>query len=232
MTSGLLTGLSLARTSKPNKRAIVYTPKHFSEEDPEILLALIEAHPLATIITQQTGHLQANHIPLLWSPLSQLLLGHIAKANSLWRGLQEDTQVLVIFQGPDGYVSPNWYPSKQKHGKVVPTWNYCTVHVHGQMRFVHESSWKLDFLNRLTDQHEQHQDPPWSVTDAPADYTKRLLEEIVGLEISVDSMKGKYKLSQNQSPVNYAGVVQGLQQQQSTEADRLLDMMRKKKRQQ
>ena len=209
----------------------MYIPKHFAVDDPHVLAALVQAHPLATIISTQGGQVNANHIPLILSAKeqAQILQGHIAKVNSLWRDVDDDSEVLVIFQGPDGYISPNWYPSKQEHGKVVPTWNYATVHVRGRIRFIEDQAWKLSFLNQLTDQHENKQAKPWSVSDAPVDYTGRLLEAIVGLEISVDSIEGKYKLSQNQSPLNYQGVIEGLQTQDSVETGALLDMMRKKK---
>ncbi|WP_395373602.1 FMN-binding negative transcriptional regulator [Marinicella sp. W31] len=205
----------------------MYLPSHFSEEDPKVLRSLIETHPLATVVTRQSGGLHADHIPMLLSANSTVLSGHIAKANNLWREA-DNTEVLVIFQGPDGYVSPNWYPSKKEHGKVVPTWNYCVVHVRGKIHFIDDRSWKLNFLNQLTDQNERKQSTPWSVSDAPEDYTERLLEAIIGLEVCVESMLGKYKLSQNQSPLNYAGVVEGLQQQ-SAHTDGLVDMMRNKK---
>ena len=189
---------------------------------------LVERHPLATVITGRADAVQANHIPLLMSEDSAVLSGHIAQANPLWREANE-TEALVIFQGLDGYVSPNWYASKQVHGKVVPTWNYCVVHVRGTIRFLHDPDWKLNVLNQLTHEYERKQPLPWSVSDAPADYIDQLLKAIVGLEISIQSMTAKFKLSQNQSNSNYQGVVTGLEQQNTADAEALLEMMQRQK---
>ena len=138
-----------------------------------------------------------------------VLQGHIARANPLSK---QDIvgDVIAIFQGPGAYISPNWYPSKKVHGKVVPTWNYAAVHAKGKLQFIDDPTWKLNFLNMLTNEQESGQDSPWSVSDAPAEFVHNLLGSIVGFEIAVKELSGKWKLSQNQPEENRAGVVAGL----------------------
>jgi len=139
-----------------------------------------------------------------------LLKGHIAKANPLWKSADHNTATLAVFQGENCYISPNLYPSKLDDGKVVPTWNYIAVHVKGHIRFIYENEWKLHFLKQLTGQHEKSQAKPWSVSDAPKDYTDKLLSGIVGFEIEIESLVGKWKVSQNQSDKNKQGIIEGL----------------------
>ena len=175
--------------------------------------AMIMAHPFATLVTNSQNLIDANHIPLIFKEVAAgeyVLWGHIAKANPLWQELGENSSVLAIFQGPNGYVSPNYYPTKKEHGKVVPTWNYVAVHVRGELAFIHDDQWKLDMLNMLTQQHESQQKIPWSVSAAPKEYTQKLLGAIVGFEIRVTAMKGKWKAGQNQPKQNRLGTIEGL----------------------
>ena len=191
----------------------MYIPKSVQQTDPNELHKLIRERPLAALVVNTGSGLTANHLPLhLIQDGSSLglLQGHIARANPLWRECPADSPVLAIFQGPDAYVSPNWYPTKQEHGKVVPTWNYVAVHAVGKIRFIDEPGWKLDFLQRLTAHHESTQQNPWSVTDAPTDFTEKMLGAIVGLEVLIDDLQGKWKASQNQPKQNRLGVVNGL----------------------
>ena len=136
------------------------------------------------------------------------LQGHIAKANPLWKTTPKE--VLVIFTGPDSYISPSYYSSKQVDGKAVPTWNYVAVHIKGSLRFIHDAHWCLNLVSRLSTQHEQERDKPWSVSDAPQEYIEKMLSAVVGLEIEVNSLVCKVKASQNQTSENKQGVVSGL----------------------
>jgi transcriptional regulator len=136
------------------------------------------------------------------------LHGHVARGNELAKA--DGAEVLVIFRGPDAYVSPNWYPSKHVTGREVPTWNYAVVHMHGRLRVIEDPIWLRALLERLTDRHETGQAAPWRVDDAPADHVEKLLGAIVGLEIAIERTEGKFKLSQNHPAANRAGVVDGL----------------------
>ncbi|MCB1753959.1 MAG: FMN-binding negative transcriptional regulator [Gammaproteobacteria bacterium] len=190
----------------------MYIPKLFAQQDQAALEALIRNHPLATVVVNTQAGLSANHIPLRLtrSASSQLILqGHLAKANPMRKERLSD-DVLAIFHGADAYISPNWYQTKQEHGKVVPTWNYVTVHASGTIRYIDDDDWKLDFLHHLTDEQEASQGKPWSINDAPSDYTEKMLGAISGFEIEVVDLKGKWKASQNQPECNLQGVVEGL----------------------
>jgi transcriptional regulator len=178
----------------------LYLPEHFRESRPEVLQSFLERHPFATLVAQTAHGLTANHIPLrarLEGSGGGVLRGHIARANALWRELAPGAPVLALFSGPDSYVSPNWYPGKREHGKVVPTWNYATVHVDGHIRFIEDAAWLRAFVSELTDTHEALQPAPWRVSDAPPDYIDGMLKAIVGLEITVTRVQGKFKGSQN-----------------------------------
>jgi transcriptional regulator len=174
-----------------------------------MLQGLLDRHPLATLVAVTSDGLTANHVPLqarLSADGRGVLRGHIARANSLWRRLEPDAAVLAIFMGADAYVSPNWYPSKHEHGKAVPTWNYATVHVSGTIRFIDDPAWLRSFVSELTDLHEQGRPDRWHVSDAPSDYIDGMLRAIVGFEIDVRSVVGKFKGSQNRSATDRAGV--------------------------
>ena len=194
----------------------MYVPDHFRESRIDVIQAFVDKHPLATLVANTTDGLTANHIPLqstLHTDGTALLRGHIARANSLWRRLEDDAAVLAIFTGADTYVSPNWYPSKQEQGKAVPTWNYATVHLKGTIRFIDDAPWLRDFVGKLTDIHEQPRTHPWHVTDAPADYIESMLRAIIGFEIKVSSTVGKFKGSQNRSTADRGGVGAGLREE-------------------
>ena len=191
----------------------MYVPKHFSETRMELLQAFTERHPFATLVAVTGEGLTANHLPLT-SRLSPdgtgVLRGHIARANSLWRELKPGAPVLAIFTGADGYISPSWYPSKREHGKVVPTWNYSTVHVSGNIRFIEDADWLRQFVTSLTDINEAGRTQRWHVSDAPTDYIEGMLGAIVGLEIDVTRVVGKFKGGQNRSLADRAGAAAGL----------------------
>jgi len=184
----------------------MYTPKHFVETRVEALHGLIRAYPFATLVTRAADGLTANHLP--FERVGEVLHGHVARGNELAQ--LDGAQVLLVFQGPDGYISPNWYPSKHETGREVPTWNYAVVHVHGRLRVIDDAAWLRRLLETLTDHHEAGQPQPWKISDAPEDHIEKSLRAIVGLEVAVDRIEGKFKLSQNHPARNRAGVVAGL----------------------
>lgn len=192
----------------------MYLPTHFEESRVETLHALIRSHPLGTLVTQdRSGALQADPIPFILDagPSGHgTLCGHVARANPVWRESRDDVEALVVFHGAQSYVSPGWYPGKALHGKVVPTWNYIVVQARGRLQAIDDREWLRAFVTRLTERHEARQPEPWQVSDAPADYLEAMLGAIVGIEIELSSLVGKWKASQNRSSADHAGVVAGL----------------------
>jgi transcriptional regulator len=174
---------------------------------------LIRARPLATLVTMSSSGLNANHIPLHLSespaPLGTLQ-GHVARANPMLSDLERDMEVLAVFHGPDAYITPSWYATKRETGKVVPTWNYAVVHAYGYVRVVDDASWLRAQLNALTAHNEASFPEPWSVSDAPHEFTEKLIGNIVGFEMVISRLSGKWKASQNQPQQNQAGVIDGL----------------------
>lgn len=190
----------------------MYVPHHFEEARTEVMHAFMRAHPFATLVTLASDGITANHIPLLLSDTQApfgTLQGHVARANPLWRDISS-TEVLAIFQGPRAYITPSWYPTKQETGKVVPTWNYSVVHARAELRVVDDAGWLKSHLTRLTATHEADSAQPWALSNAPENYIERLIAGVVGIELAITSLSGKWKVSQNQPAVNRAGVVQGL----------------------
>ena len=178
--------------------------------------ALMRAHPLASLVTCIEGAIEANHLPLLVDPSPAplgTLRGHVARANPLWRQLQAGREALAIFQGPQAYVTPSWYPSKQESGQVVPTWNYAVVHAYGPLVVHDDRDWVRDLVTRLTVQQESGLPQPWGIHDAPADYIERMLSAIVGIELPLVRLEGKWKVSQNRNDADRAGVVAGFSAQ-------------------
>jgi transcriptional regulator len=192
----------------------VYLPAHFEETRTDVLHALMRGHPLATLVTCEGGALDANHLPLhLDAAIGSLgcLRGHMARANPLWRAFEQPGEVLAIFHGPQAYVTPAWYPAKQQTGRVVPTWNYAVVHAHGTLRVIDgDARWLRGQLDDLTAQQEAARPHPWKVGDAPADYLASMMSAIVGFEIVISRLTGKFKLSQNHPEVNRQAVREGL----------------------
>jgi len=199
----------------------MYQPAHFRKTDGDKLHALMHAYPFATLVVNGEGGLAANHLPL--ELVDGKLHGHVARGNEL-AGM-DGADVLVIFRGPDGYVSPNWYPSKRETHREVPTWNYAVVHVHGRLRTVTDAAWLRQLLERLTDRHEAGQPEPWQVSDAPDDHVEKMLRAIVGLEITIERIEGKFKLSQNHPAANRAGVLAGLGKRAGRGDAELADLM-------
>ncbi|ASK36125.1 transcriptional regulator [Alcanivorax sp. N3-2A] len=190
----------------------MYTPGPFNESRREILHALMREHPFATLIIGGNDGPLANHLPLYADAAGACLRGHVARANPIWRALAGGVPALAIFHGPHGYVSPSWYPTKHEHGRVAPTWNYAVVHARGVLRAVDDGHWLRGFLEQLTDHHEAGFETPWRVSDAPEAHVETLLAAIVGIELRIDHLQGKWKMSQNQPARNRAGVVAGLRQ--------------------
>lgn len=192
----------------------MYQPSHFVQPDAQAVAGLLRAHPLATLVhLDAEGGLVADAIPLLWQPDAAggggTLTGHVARANPLWQQA-DGAAVLAVFQGPQAYVSPGWYPGKALHGKVVPTWNYCVVQAHGRLRAVHDKAWLRALVEQLTNQHEAALARPWQVANAPADYIDAMLRAIVGVEIRVTRLDAKWKVSQNRDEADRQGVVAAL----------------------
>lgn len=193
----------------------MYRPPAFREDRPELLHAAIRAHPLATLVTHGPSGLTANLVPFTLAAHEDgpdLLRAHLAKANPQLADLRAGGEALVIFQGPQAYVTPSWYPSKQAHGKVVPTWNYILVQAHGRPRVIDDATWLRTQIDALTAQQEADRQQPWAVADAPPDFVAAQLKGIAGVEIAVDRIEGKWKASQNQPADNHAGVVAGLRE--------------------
>ena len=196
----------------------MYQPTHgqFREDRLAVQHALIRAHPFGALVTVGPEGLVANHFPFIVdadaSPLGTLR-AHMARANGQWKGLDGTGEALVIFQGPYSYITPAWYPAKADTGKVVPTWNYALVHAYGRPRIVDDPAWLLRHVSELSDTHEASRPVPWSVADAPAEYVEAMLKAIVGVEIEIARIEGKWKTSQNQPEAARAGVVRGLEAQ-------------------
>jgi transcriptional regulator len=205
----------------------MYQVGAFREERIDVMHALMRSHRLATLVTVHDGVPEANHLPLLIDPEPSpngTLHGHVARANPLWR--QADGQeVLVIFQGPQAYVTPSWYPSKRETGQVVPTWNYAVVHAYGPLIVRDDREWLRALVTRLTDQQEAGLPQPWRVADAPADYLERMLGAIVGIEIPLARLSGKWKVSQNRTAADRAGVAEGLGSQGDAQAQAMADLV-------
>jgi transcriptional regulator len=191
----------------------MYTPAAFVEERPEVIAAFLAAHPMAQLVTMTEDGLVATPLPMLYEPSPDGLgsmVGHVARANRQWTKSVADVEALAIFTGSNAYISPNWYASKGEHGKVVPTWNYETVHIRGHFVARDDTEWKRALVTRLTQHHESQFAEPWTVTDAPPDYIDSMLKAIVGIELQITSIQAKRKLSQNRPEADIAGTIAGL----------------------
>jgi transcriptional regulator len=209
--SGLKTPAFLSRDA--DKKDYMYTPSVNAEKDVPTLRRFVQENPLCALVTQTGAGLVASHIPMMLYEDNLgfgTLKGHVARANSQWQDFNTSEDALAIFTGPQHYVSASWYPSKATHGKEVPTWNYVAVHVYGRMRIVEDSDWLLEHLRDLTDKNEQIVETPWRVDDAPQGFIAKLSKAIVGIELVVSRVEGKWKVSQNRSEQDAAGVIKGL----------------------
>lgn len=212
----------------------MYTPAHFAETRPEILHDLIVAHPLGTLVTLTSRGLDANHVPFELerapgeaAPFG-VLRAHVARANPVWQDFSAVHDALVIFQGPQTYITPTWYQeTKPATGKVVPTWNYCVVHAHGPLRIIDDREWLRGMVTRLTERFETARaaagGTAWKVSDAPADFIDKQLGAIVGIEIPLARLAGKWKVSQNRPEADRAGIVSGLRADDTAGARAMAD---------
>jgi len=205
----------------------MYLPSHFEQHDPEALAGLMREHPLATLVSSGADGLTADHVPLEYDADRRLLHGHVARANPLWRNADAQP-VLAIFRGADAYVTPSWYPSKAATHKVVPTWNYAVVHAHGTLHAVDSAPWLHQLVTRLTQRHEHDRAAPWAVSDAPDDYVQQMLRAIVGIEIRLTRLVGKWKVSQNRTAADREAVAAGLVAEPGDAAARMASLVRDK----
>ena len=206
----------------------MYLPKHFEPPDVATVQQFVRRHPLAALVTATNNGLDANHLPLLIdaepAPYGTLR-GHVARANPIWRECS-GADALVIFQGPDSFISPSWYPTKHETGSVVPTWNYVVVHAHGRLTVIEDRDWLRAHVEALTNRHEEEREAPWAVSDAPADYIEKMVGAIVGIEMPIARLTGKWKLSQNRSERDRAGVVDGLTREGTESASTMAALVR------
>ncbi len=195
----------------------MYVPAHFAPESAEWSQAFITRTRVGTLITAGDDGLNASMLPMLFDAQAMTLQAHFARANPQWKACVNGLDALVIFQGLDAYVSPTFYPSKAEHQRVVPTWNYEVVHVHGRLRIIDDVQWLRKLVSALTTREEARSDMPWSVSDAPEDYLAAMLAQIVGVEMTIERIEGKRKISQNKTEADRWGTIEGLK---GHEADR------------
>lgn len=199
----------------------MYLPKHFEQTDIAAIHALITNHPFATLVTIGADGLCANHLPVELHPEPQpygTLIGHVARGNPVWREAANSQEALFIFQGSNTYITPSWYPSKAETGKVVPTWNYAVVHAHGPLHAITDPHWLKAHVERLVSRHEASFAQPWALADAPSDFVEKLIGGIVGIEMPIARLVGKWKTSQNRPEADQRGVIAGLQEVGTAEA--------------
>jgi transcriptional regulator len=192
----------------------MYIPAAFREEDLPTIQAEMQRIQLATLVTLASTGLVATHLPLMLDPEAGpygTLYGHVARLNTQWRDSDSEVEALAIFTASDAYVSPSWYPSKQQTGKVVPTWMYAAIHAYGAVKFIDDPEWLRDVVTRLTDKHEAEFPQPWKVADAPPGYVDMQLARIVGLELPIARLEGKWKFDQRGTQPDRAGVIAGLE---------------------
>ena len=199
----------------------MYIPRANEEKRVPVMHALMVAHPLATLVTMSTSGLIASHIPMVIADDGSefgVLRAHISRANPQWRDVEPTVDALAIFAGHQHYITPNWYPGTKEHGKEVPTWNYAVVHAYGPLKVIEDQDWLLANVERLTDIHEAHSPEPWKVSDAPADFIQTQLRGIVGLELPIRRLEGKWKVSQNRNEADRQGVIEGLAELDTSES--------------
>ncbi len=189
----------------------MYNPKHFAQTDNDKILDTIRDLGAAELITYGTHGIEASFLPLQLNSDATSLCGHFARANQQWKHVDTTIEALACWRGPDTYISPTLYPTKAEHGKVVPTWNFITIQVRGNLIVHDDPVWVEQLVRSLTAQHEVTSSVPWSVDDAPRDYIDSMIAAIVGVELHITSIEAKWKLSQNKSPVDVDGVLRGLQ---------------------
>jgi transcriptional regulator len=206
----------------------MYQPPHFREDDLAVQHALIKAHPLGLLVTFGSDGLEANPIPfVLEASASSLgtLKAHLSRANPQWRNFDPAQEALVVFQGPETYITPSWYAAKREHGKVVPTWNYAIVQARGRLTIRDDPDWLLQQITTMTDMHEAPRPEPWNVNDAPAPFVAAQLKGIVGIEIEITRIEGKWKVSQNRAEADRLGVSAGLRLSQDDASHQMAELV-------
>lgn len=191
----------------------MYVPGHFAAPSLERITRFVDEHPLATLVVADSGRLEAHHLPFMRLDrfeVGRTLVAHAARGNPLWRLAEARAEVLLVFSGADAYVSPSYYPGKDEHHKVVPTYNYVAVHVRGELSCAHDKETKLRAVELLTGRMEAGRARPWAVADAPASYVDRMLDGIVALSLEVRAIEAKFKASQNRPEADRRGVIAGL----------------------
>ena len=195
----------------------MYLPEQFEETRPEELQQIMTAYPFGTLVTHGPSGLDANHLPFVLDPDASehgQLRAHVARGNAVWREIRDGDEVLVVFDGADAYISPNWFPSKHEFHRQVPTWNYRTVHVRGTARVRDDARFVRGVVARLSRTHEARVEPsrPWKMSDSPKEFINDMLELVVGIEIDITSIVGKWKLSQNKEERDRMGAVKALRE--------------------
>jgi transcriptional regulator len=190
----------------------MYQPDDFRVEDVSEMHALMRARPFAALVSSGSTGLYASHLPTVLKDKGSygVIECHLARPNPHWKELAEGNEALMIFQGPEGYITPNWYPSKAQHGKAVPTWNFAVVHAYGRPEVMKDKDWLLQHVTELTAQQESSEAKPWTPSDAPATYIEIMLRGIVGFRFAITRLEGKWKMSQNREVQDQVGVVKGL----------------------
>ncbi|HEY1801927.1 MAG TPA: FMN-binding negative transcriptional regulator [Terriglobales bacterium] len=210
----------------------MYIPKANEETRIPVLYDLIEAQPFCSLVTMGSSGLFATHLPMVLERAQEKegqllgrLKGHVSRANRQWRDFSPEIEALAIFSGPQHYISPSWYPEKRETGKVVPTWNYAVVHAYGHLKVIEDTDWLLAHLESLVNIHEASFPTPWKISDAPAEYIESLTKGIVGLELSIQRLEGKWKASQNHSAAHRESVVKGLEDLNTAESQAMKALM-------
>ena len=191
----------------------MYVPAHFKEDRVAVLHDAIRQYGFGTLVTSSEQELEASHLPLLLDPEPAPLgtvLGHLARANPQWQRVKPGFEALAIFLGPNTYITPSWYPTKQQTGKVVPTWNYLAIHAYGTLSFFDDPDELRAHVGKMTDTHEQQRDAPWAVSDAPERFVEQMLKAIIGFKLRITRLEGKWKMSQNRPAQDVSGVLEGL----------------------
>jgi transcriptional regulator len=207
----------------------MFIPGLFKMEDVADAHGLMRAHPFAVLVTYGSTGLFATHLPTVLKVDEAVPLGridcHLARPNPQWETFAPDVEALMIFQGPEAYIRPGWYPSKAEHSKAVPTWNYTVVHAYGRIELQRDADWLLVHVSELSDQQERPYAEPWATSDAPANYTAMMLRGIVGMTFTITRLEGKAKMSQNRDARDRAGVVQGLRERASGEDEGIAELV-------
>lgn len=196
----------------------------------DVLHSLIRSYPLGTWVSTSDAELNVNHIPFAIDPLDGefgTLLGHVARANPQWKSAREKIPDVIVFRGPQSYITPSWYPSKAEHGKVVPTWNYSVVAAHGHPEFIDDRMFLTEHLNRLTKEHEASRKSPWAMKDAPETFTEKLVSGVIGVRFPIQRLEGKWKTNQSSSDADKAGVIAGLLERGDDDAVAMASLVKK-----